>query len=199
MAGRLPMGTFARRRERWRATLGGVAVCVAIIAFAGGCHMTGPKAPTGLLGLKWGDDATAGARQLGLTIARWEPWIDPVFETGIDLDHPRAVLGAAGLVRLVRAGGKQLEGIQVIYRTCASDDTRKRQLRDGLRRELHVKSPDVDVPYEIWGDNSLVHFVADPRDDTCTLTVAGPRFGKAFEAALLRGGLGNLGGAIGPR
>jgi len=29
--------------------------------------------------------------------------------------------------------------------------------------------------------------------------VAGPRFGKAFEAVLLRGGLGNAGGSVGPR
>jgi hypothetical protein len=176
------------------ATLG-----LAILAFSGGCPMSRQKAPTGLLGLTWGDDAAAGAQRLGLTIARWDPWIDPAFETAIDLDHPRAVLGVEGLVRLVRAAGKQLDGVQVIYRACAGDDARKRQLRDGLRRELHVKSPDVDVPYEIWGDNSLVHLAADPRDGTCTLTVAGPRFGKAFEAALLRGGLGNLGGAIGPR
>lgn len=161
--------------------------------------MTGQKSPTGLLGLKWGDDAAAGARQLGLAIARWEPWIDPAFETGIDLDHPRTVLGAEGLVRLVRAAGSQLDGVQVIYRACARDDARKRQLRQGLGRELHVKSPDVDVPYEIWADGSLVHLIADPSDDTCTLTVAGPRFGKAFEAALLRGGLGQLGGALGPR
>jgi len=109
------------------------------------------------------------------------------------------VLGVEGLVRLVRAGGKQLEGVQVTYRACAGDDARKRQLREGLHRELHVKSPDVDVPYEIWSDDSLVHFAADPRDDTCTLTVAGPRFGKAFQSALLRGGLGNLGGAVGPK
>lgn len=193
------MATFtARPGERRRAITGWVVVC-ALVAFAGGCHVTGQKGPTGLLGLTWGDDAAEGARRLGLVCDRWDPWIDPAFETSIDLDHPRAVLGAEGLVRLVRAGGKQLEGVQVIYRSCASDDARKRALRDGLRRELHVKSPDVEVPYEVWSDNSLVHFVADPRDDTCTLTVAGPRFGKAFKAALLRGGLGNLGAATGPR
>ncbi|HEX2688730.1 MAG TPA: hypothetical protein VHN14_19040 [Kofleriaceae bacterium] len=161
--------------------------------------MTGQKRPTGLLGLTWGDDAAEGARRLGLVYDRWDPWIDPAFETGIDLGHPRDVLGAQGLVRLVRADGKQLEGVQVIYRACAGDDARKRQLREGLRRELHVKSPDVDVPYEVWDDDSLVHFITDPRDDTCTLTVAGPRFGNAFKAFLLRGGLGNLGAAVGPR
>lgn len=155
-------------------------------------------APTGFLGLTWGDDAAEGARRIGLTCDRWDRWSDPAFESSIDLDHPRAVLGAEGVVRLVRVG-KELDGVQVIYRACADDDARKRQLREGLRRELHVKSPDVDVPYEIWGDDSLVHFIADPRDGTCTLTVAGPRFGKSFAAALLRGGVGNLGGAVTPR
>lgn len=193
------MATEARS-GRWLAARGlVVGAAVAILAFAGGCHVTRQRAPKGFLGLEWGDDVAAGARQLGLAIGRWEPWIDPAFEIGIDLDHPRAVLGVEGLVRFVRAGGSQLDGVQVVYRACATNDARKQQLREGLGRELHVKSPHVEVPYEIWGDNSLVHFAADPRDDTCTLTVAGPRFGKAFEAALLRGALGNLGGAMGPR
>lgn len=160
--------------------------------------MTKQTAPIGLLGLTWGDDAAEGARRLGLTCDRWDRWSDPAFETSIDLDHPRAVLGSEGLVRLVRAGGKQLEGVQVTYRGCAGDDARNRQLREGLRQELHVKSPDVAVPYEIWGDKSLVHFAADPRDGTCTLTVAGPRFGKAFADALLRAGVRNVGDSLTP-
>ena len=161
--------------------------------------MTAQKGPTGLLGLKWGDDAAEGARRIGLVCDQWDAWIDPAFETSLDVTHPRAVLGAEGVVRLVRADGKQLEGVQVVYRGCARDNARKQQLREGLRRELNVKSPDVDVPYEVWEDHPLVHLATDPRDDTCTLTVAGPRFGKAFADALLRGGLGNLGGATGPR
>jgi hypothetical protein len=175
-----------------------LAVCAAIV-LAGGCHVTGHKAPTGFLGLKWGDDAAEAARQLGLVCDRWDPWIDPAFETSIDFDHPLAVLGAEGLVRIVRGSGKQLDGVQVVYRACAGDDARKQRLRKGLHDELHVKTVDVDVPYQVWHDNSLVHFAADPADGTCTLTVAGPRFGKAFEAALLRGGLGNVGAAVGPK
>jgi hypothetical protein len=177
-----------------------VALCaVAWLAiFAGGCLMH--KAPTGLLGLKWGDDAADGARRLGLTFDRWDPWIDPAFETSIDFDHPRPVLGVDGLVRLVRlVDGQELEGVQVIYRGCAGDDAQKQRLHKGLHDELHVKSVNVDVPYEIWRDSSLVHFAADPSDGTCTLTVAGPRFGKAFEAVQLRGGLGNVGGSVGPK
>jgi hypothetical protein len=179
-----------------------VALCVVVcfVIFAGGCFMSGHKGPTGLLGLKWGEDAADGAHRLGLTSDRWDPWIDPAFETTIDFDHPHPVLGVDGLVRLVRiVDTKLLDGVQVIYRGCAGDDAQKQLLRKQLHDELHVKTVDVDVPYETWHDHSLVHFVADPSDGTCTLTVAGPHFGKAFEAALLRGGLGNVGGAVGPK
>jgi hypothetical protein len=190
------MATSASRRSQATAA---AVIGAAVLALAGGCHVTGHKGPTGLLGLHWGDDAADGARRIGLQCDRWDPWIDPQFETSIDFEHPRAVLGAEGLVRLVRVAGHELEGVQVIYRACAGDETRKQALRAALHSELHVKSTDVDVPYEIWHDNSLVHFIADPSDGTCTLTVAGPRFGKAFEAALLRGGLGNLGASVPPK
>jgi hypothetical protein len=175
-----------------------VAIACAAIVLAGGCHMSAQKGPTGLLGLTWGDDATDGAQRIGLVCDHWDAWIDPAFETSLDLAHPRAVLGTEGVVRLVRAG-KQLDGVQVVYRGCARDAARKQLLREGLRRELHMKSPDVDVPYQVWEDQSLVHLATDSRDDTCTLTVAGPRFGKAFQDALIHGGLTNLGGAVGPR
>jgi hypothetical protein len=178
------------------------ALACAAIVLAGGCNVTAQKAskaPTGLLGLTWGEDAAEAGRTAGLKLDRWDPWVDPAFETSIDLDNPRVVLGVEGLVRLVRVGAKQLEGVQVVYRSCARDEARRRTLRDGLRHELHVKAPDVDVPYETWEDGSLVHLASDPSDGTCTLTVAGPRFGKAFAAVLLRGGVGNLGGAIGPK
>ena len=162
--------------------------------------MSSHKAPRGLLGLHWGDDAAEAARRLGLTADRWDPWIDPAFETSIDFDHPRPALGVEGLVRLVRVvADKQLEGVQVIYRGCAADAAQNQRLRKGLHDELHVKTVDVDVPDEVWRDDTVVHFAADPSDGTCTLTVAGPRFGKAFAAALLRGGLGNVGGSIGPK
>lgn len=159
--------------------------------------MTARKAPTGLLGLKWGDDAAEGARKLGLSLDRWYPWSDPGFESSMDADHTRPVLGVEGVVLLVRAG-KSLEGVQVIYRDCAKNDEQRKQLREGLRRELHVSAGDAEVPYEVWDDKSLVRLDIDERDGTCTLTVAGPRFGKVYAEELLRGGLGNVGGAMRP-
>jgi hypothetical protein len=159
--------------------------------------MSAHKAPTGLLGLKWGDDAVEGARKLGLVYDHWYLWSDPGFESSLDAAHPRSVLGVEGLVLLVRAG-KALEGIQVIYHDCAKNDVQRKQLREGLRRELHVRSADSDVPYDVWEDKSLVRLDTDQRDGTCTLTVAGPRFGKVYADEILRGGLGNLGNAMRP-
>jgi len=191
------MATFTGWRQAQRRAVNAAALIgIAILTLAGGCsQMTKPKAPTGLLGLQWGDDAAEGARKLGLVLDHWYPWSDPAFESSLDADHPRAVLGVEGLVLLVRAG-KALEGVQVIYRGCAKNDEQRKQLREGLRRELHLSTADADVPYEIWEDKSLVHFDTDRRDGTCTLTVAGPRFGKVFAEQLLRGGLGNLGNAV---
>lgn len=193
------MATLATMRSDSWCGAAGAVLCAAMLAFAGGCYMSAHKAPTGLLGLTWGENAAEGARRVGLVCDRWDPWIDPAFETSIDFDHPRSVLGSEGLVRLVRGDGKQLDGVQVIYRGCAGDDARKQRLRAALHSELHVASTSTEVPYQIWNDKSLVHFAADASDGTCTLTVAGPRFGKAFEAALLRGGLGNVGAATGPK
>jgi hypothetical protein len=189
---------MASATSRLAAAVAHVAIACAAIVLAGGCHMSAQKGPTGLLGLTWGEDAADGAKKIGLVCDHWDAWIDPAFETSLDTAHPRAVLGTEGVVRLVRTG-RQLDGVQVVYRGCARDAARKQQLREGLRRELNVKSPDVEVPYQVWDDQSLVHLATDPRDDTCTLTVAGPRFGKAFQEALMHGGLSNLGGATGPR
>jgi hypothetical protein len=178
-----------------------MVICLVILVLPAGCSTFGSAAPTGFLGLKWGEDAAEGARRLGLKVDRWDPWIEPAFETSIDFDHPRPVLGVEGLVRVVRVvDGKVLDGVQVVYRGCADADAQKQQLiRNGLHDELHVKAVDIAVPYETWRDDSLVHFATDPTDGTCTLTVAGPRFGKVFAAALLRGGLGNVGAAVGPK
>jgi hypothetical protein len=115
----------------------------------------------------------------------------------MDIDHPRAVLGTDGLVVLVRdASSKQLVGVQVIYRDCASDAVRRRQLREGLERELNVKT-DSEPPYMVWPDHSLVR-LAGRRDATCALTVAGPVLGKRYAEQLLHEGLGELGNAMRP-
>lgn len=190
--------TTSKRAALGRRLAGVAAIAVATIICAGGCHVTAKTAPSGLMGWKWGDDAAECARQAALTCERWYPWTNPAFETSMDFDHPRTVLGATGLVNLVRSDGKQLEGVQVIYRGCTSDEVHQRELRAALRQELHVSSPDVEVPYQVWEDDSLVHFETSKRDDTCTLTVAGPRFGKAFAAALLARGLSDVGAAMTP-
>jgi hypothetical protein len=185
--------TFASRRR----AIASAVLCAATIVLLGGCNVTARKSPTGFLGLKWGDDSADCARRLGLTFDRWERWIDPQFETSMDIDHPQAVLGTEGLVVLVRdASSKQLVGVQVIYRDCATDAARRRQLREGLVRELNVKT-DSEPPYVVWSDHSLVR-LADRKDGTCALTVAGPVFGKPYADQLLHEGLGELGNAMRP-
>jgi hypothetical protein len=44
----------------------------------------------------------------------------------------------------------------------------------------------------------VVHLAAERSDDTCTLTVVGPRFGKAFSKYLLSGGLREMSRGLGP-
>ena len=107
-------------------------------------------------------------------------------------------MGEEGYVVLVRQGGR-IEGIQVVYYRCTTAESRKRRLHEALGRELRLKEPHVETPYEIFRDDSLVHFALDPHDDTCTLTIAGPRFGKVFKASQIRSGLRGLGGAMRPR
>lgn len=165
-------------------------VAVALALGAAGC---GASAPT-VLGLRWTEDAAGAARRLRLRTA-WSPWSDPEFETSQDAERPLEVLGERGVVRLVRAG-RGLEGVQVSYTDCAA--SRRARLVRALARDLGLESAQSDVPYEVWGDDSLVHFETDAQDGTCTLTVAGPRFGRAFQRSLLRSGLEGLSGALRP-
>jgi hypothetical protein len=173
-----------------------IALYLTVTAVAAGCQIT---APVGPFPLHWGEDAQEGAHRLGLTSIRWQPWSDPAFEIGVDLDHTQTVFGIEGMVNLVRTSGKSLEGIQVIYQACAHDEARKRVIRDALRSNLQLEPSDADGPYKVWSDRSLVRFAADPVNDRCVLTIAGPRFGPAFSGALIREGFQNLRGAMGPR
>lgn len=159
--------------------------------------MANRKGPTGFLGAAWGDDATEAAHKLSLTIERWNPGLDPRFESGADLDHPRPVLGVDGVITLVRGPDKQLVAMQIIYRDCAADDARKRDLVAALKRELDVKVDGGALPYQVWPDQSVVHLVAR-RDGTCLLTVAGAVFGKPYVEQVLRDGLGDVGASMTP-
>lgn len=156
--------------------------------------MTARKGPTGFLGLTWGDDPVECARRLGLTLNTWNPWVDPKFETSMDLTA-RPVLGADGSVALVRAD-KRLVGVQVYYDDCARNEARKQLLRDNVRREFHLDVGD-GLPYEKWSDGSLVHLVTR-RDGACILTVAGPALGKPYADHELQQGLGDLGTKLTP-
>jgi len=164
-------------------------LCLCLLAVAS-CS----RAPHGFLGLTWGEDAGDGARRLGLVLDRWYASSSPTFETAMDV-HPRAVLGVEGRVALVRDADRRLAGVRVDYDDCPREV--RTRLAANTRREFHL-GEDGAMPYVKWSDGSVVHLEAR-REGTCTLTVAGPAFGEAFAAALLRRGLGNLGTAMTPQ
>lgn len=159
-----------------------------------GCSLSGIS---GWLGVKWGDDAATAGSHLGMKCDRWDPWQSGFpFEACIDFDHPVSALGATALPRLIRKGN-QLEGLQLVYRNCGGDVALP--LRDKVMHEFKLKSSGGKTPYQIFKDGSLVHFASDGTDNTCTLTLASPTFGKAFEQAQLKAGVGALSGHIPPQ
>lgn len=119
-----------------------------------------------------------------------------MFDACIDFDHPVKILGAQALARIIRSGNA-LEAIQLVFKSC-SDEVWQR-LRDAVVHELHLSSSGSGSVYQTWKDGSLVHFASESSESTCTLTVAGPRFGRVFEQAQLRSGLGALPGSLRPR
>ena len=172
--------------EATRSALARVAVVVVMLL--AGCRVS---PPSGLLGLKWGDDAVAAAARLGIRCEPWDPWEGGSgFEACADRDRPVTAFGAPANARLVRLAGN-LDGVQLLFGACAA---RRKRLRDAVVAAFDLDSHS-DDPYQTWDDGSLVRLAHDGRDDTCTLTVAGPRFGKAYQSWLLAQGLGSLGGA----
>ena len=163
-------------------------LCAVALALAGCDHP-----PRGFLGLTWSEDAVNGAGRTGLELYRWYAAREPGFETAMDL-YPRPVLGVDGRVALVRDRERRLAGVRVYYEDCPRGSPRVQQLAESARREFELDAT-AGLPYVRWRDGSLVHLEAR-REGTCTLTVAGPEFGDAFAAVLLRQGLGDLGAAM---
>jgi hypothetical protein len=144
--------------------------------------------PRGILGTKWGDDADQAARALGVRGDGWTPWEGGGgFEARVDYDRRVELFGREASLRLFRVGA-ELVGAEARFRECSAG---KDALREAIRKEFHVSVTSGD-PYEVWLNNSLVHFSYNRGDDTCTLTLAGPKLGARFEAYQLARGLGEL-------
>jgi hypothetical protein len=165
-------------RHRWR-LLGSTLLLTCL--WLSGCGVT-PQ----LVGARWGDASTAVAARLGLSCETWAPWRgSSELETcSGDRRTPIHALGGTADVTLIRLGGR-LEGVVLSFPECSAQ---REALTVAVRRELGAAAGDGGDPYEIKLDDSLFHF---DRSD-CTLTLAAPRFGKKFAAALLGEGLAGL-------
>lgn len=160
-------------------------------AFLKGAYslLRGPgSAPKGYLGLIWGEDAADAARRLGLQCAAWEAWEGGRgYEACFDIDHPHDVFGHKAYVRLFRSEDR-IEGLTLRFSRCGA---KKKELASKARRAFRLRGPD-GMPYTVFKKGEVVHLSHDPGDDTCELTIAGPRFGRAFADYLLEQGFKNL-------
>jgi hypothetical protein len=158
-----------------------------------GCRMSSPK---GILDVEWGDDAAAVASRLGIGCGGgWQPWPSggqAEFEACQDLEHAVSFLGRPAYVRLFRRGSV-LEGVALRFERCGPE---RQALERKIRETFHIDGE--EGLYHVWGDGAVVHLAADRSDDTCTLTVTGPRLGKAFSKHLLATGLREMGRGLGP-
>ena len=150
--------------------------------------------PKHVLGIPWGSDAGHALAAFGL-IGDWQAWEgDDAFVTSTSRPDAVQAFGAAASMRLVAADGL-LEGAQLNFRDCASRWT---ELRADVIAEYGLDGSVSSDLYEHWATGELVRLINDRRDDTCQLTVAGPRFGAAYARYLIRTGLARLGGALRP-
>lgn len=141
--------------------------------------------PKHIFNIPWGGDADLALAACGLTGDDWRAWEgDGAFVTFTSQPDAVQAFGGDAGVRLVAAGGL-LEGVQFTFRDCTS---RWSALRAAVIAEYGLEESSSDDLYEQWGTGELVRLTNDRRDDTCHLTVAGPRFGVAYANYLLRTG-----------
>lgn len=135
---------------------------------------------------RWDEDISAVSARLRLSCKEWRRWREgrPFESCSGAPDATVHAFGGTALMTLIRQGSS-VEGVVLDFRDCSTEGP---ALAAAIRKELGTAADDGSDPYEIRADDSLFHF----RRSTCTLTLAGPRFGPAFSAALLGEGLGGL-------
>jgi hypothetical protein len=153
------------------------------------------NSPKGFLGLQWGDAPSDAERRLGLTCESWDPWEGGQgYEACFDTDHHVEVFGRQAYVRLFR-NQNELQGLSLRFLRCGA---RRDLLVAAIRQEFSLEKGEGD-PYSIFSDGAAVHLGYDSGDDTCTLTIAGPKFGQVFAEYLLQRGFSELSNGIRPR
>ena len=155
------------------------------------------SSPQGLLGVRWGDSPSVAIAKLGVSCpatGAWEAWEGGGGVTAcFDVDHPVTAFGGSAYVRLFRMDDR-IEGMSLRFMGCG---VRRDSLREAVRAEFKMPAGDGD-PYQVWPDHALVHLRYDGGDDSCTLVLAGPRFGKPYAAFVLARGLGDLSKGLRP-
>jgi hypothetical protein len=151
--------------------------------------------PQGIMGIQWGAEATEAATRLGLSCQEWKVWEGKRgYETCFDIDHPADAFDRKAYVRLFRSQNR-LEGVSLRFMHCGAT---RNELADAVRRTFNLKATEGTL-YHILSNGEVVHLGYDNSDDSCSLTVAGPRFGKAFADYLLETGFRDLADELGPR
>jgi hypothetical protein len=152
------------------------------------------SSPAGFLGVNWGDDADSAAARLGLHCAAWAAWEgEHGYEACFDTNHPVAAFGRTAFVRLFRQQ-QRLEGLSLRFMHCGAT---RAELAAAVRQEFALPESD-ELPYHVFADGAAVHLAYDSSDDSCTLTSAGPRFGRAFAAYQLERGFKGLAHGLRP-
>ena len=142
----------------------------------------------GFLGIKWGDDANGAAASLGVSCDEWKSWEGGQdYKACFDINHPVEAFGRKAFVRLFRHQNR-LEGLSLRFMHCGAT---RAELAAAVRQEFALAEAN-GLPYDVFADGAAVHLDYDSGDDTCTLTIAGPRFGKAFAAYQLEQGFKGL-------
>jgi len=158
-----------------------------------GCTMS--QGIPGLLGVKWGDDAAGVGGRIGVTCKEWRAWLGGEgVEVCSDIDHPVQAFGEAAFVQIFRRAAPVV-GVQLAYAQCGADKWQR--LQTAIAKELGASTSGSTI-YTVYGDGSVAFAARDRRDDTCTVTAAGPDFGPVFQAYRLRQGLGELADGLRP-
>lgn len=144
----------------------------------------GAPRPSGLLGLKWGQSASAAPAALGLQCEHWQPWPGLAPYEVCHGGPARAFGLEAALVTFVRRDGA-LAGIELLFKQCADNAS---ALRETLAAELNIEDGKVD--YRTWASGELVRI--EMRGNECAVTVTDGPLGKAYQKSRFRGGV-NLG------
>ena len=163
-----------------------LALAAVLLASCGG--------PSGLLGVRWGDDSTVAARKLRIDCSTWNQWDGQHgFDECEDWTHLVDAFGRRAAAHLFRAGNR-IEGLALEFPGCRDDPQLDKVIRDKFGIE-ESKLP----YYKVYWGNGVVHYERSDAANNCMLTVGGGRFGEAFQTYQLGIGLRDLSAGLRPR